>query len=383
MAMRIQRAERRQAGDIGGAFGDLGVLLPYVVGAVTVAGLAPAGILLGFGLFLVASGLFYALPMAVQPMKVVGAMLLTGELDAAAVAATGLVMGVVLLTLAATGAIGRLARLIPSSVGAGLQLGIGLAMALFGFTLMDGALWFGVLVLFVLFGLMRVPRCPAAPLTILLAIACGVAIGDVAMPDWPAGGLALPGFALPEPASFWPALENAVLPQLPLTLTNAVIVTAALAHSLYPERAARATPRNLLLTTGLANLVLAPFGALPMCHGAGGVQAQHRFGARTGSAPILLGILLIAAALFQADAALALFAMVPPAAMGALLIVAGADLALSRRLFDVRPDCWPAIALTAGLAAFVDPALALAVGWALETLRGPVLRRLRARFQRG
>ncbi|MEK9661152.1 MAG: putative sulfate/molybdate transporter [Alphaproteobacteria bacterium] len=280
MAMRIQRAERRQAGDIGGAFGDLGVLLPYVVGAVTVAGLAPAGILLGFGLFLVASGLFYALPMAVQPMKVVGAMLLTGELDAAAVAATGLVMGVVLLTLAATGAIGRLARLIPSSVGAGLQLGIGLAMALFGFTLMDGALWFGVLVLFVLFGLMRVPRCPAAPLTILLAIACGVAIGDVAMPDWPAGGLALPGFALPEPASFWPALENAVLPQLPLTLTNAVIVTAALAHSLYPERAARATPRNLLLTTGLANLVLAPFGALPMCHGAGGVQAQHRISLR-------------------------------------------------------------------------------------------------------
>ena len=77
-----------------------------------------------------------------------------------------------------------------------------------------------------------------------------------------------------------------MLPQLPLTLTNAVIVTALVCRDLFPATAARASERNLALSTGVANLVLAPLGAMPMCHGAGGVQAEHRFGARTGVAPI-------------------------------------------------------------------------------------------------
>jgi MFS superfamily sulfate permease-like transporter len=101
--------------------------------------------------------------------------------------------------------------------------------------------------------------------------------------------LALPGGW----GEVWRAVELAVVPQLPLTLTNAVIVTAALCRDLFPERAGRATVRNLALTSGAMNLLLAPFGAMPMCHGAGGVAAQHRFGARTGLAPVLLGMVLL------------------------------------------------------------------------------------------
>src|SRR3546814_4308965 len=66
-------------GELGGSCGDLGTFLPYVIGAMTVAGLAPLGILFGFGIFFISSGLFYGLPMAVQPMKVVGAVLLRSE----------------------------------------------------------------------------------------------------------------------------------------------------------------------------------------------------------------------------------------------------------------------------------------------------------------
>src|SRR3546814_17655400 len=69
-------------GELGGSCGDLGTFLPYVIGAMTVAGLAPLGILFGFGIFFISSGLFYGLPMAVQPMKVVGAVLLTGRSEA-------------------------------------------------------------------------------------------------------------------------------------------------------------------------------------------------------------------------------------------------------------------------------------------------------------
>src|SRR3546814_2408937 len=73
---------RRLPGELGGACGDLGTFLPYAIGAMTVAGLAPVGVLLGFGVFLVGSGLFYGLPIAVQPMKAVSAILLTGGIGA-------------------------------------------------------------------------------------------------------------------------------------------------------------------------------------------------------------------------------------------------------------------------------------------------------------
>lgn len=363
------RSPRRLLGELGGACGDLGTLLPYAVGAMTVAGLAPLGVLFGFGVFFVASGLFYGLPMAVQPMKMVGAILLTGGMSAGEVAATGMVIGIVLLVLGLTGAIGIVARLIPQSVTAGLQLGLGLTMGLLGFRLMGDALWFGLAMLAVLIVLMRIPRWPAAPITLLVAAVAGQAMGIVAPPEGVVFAWRLPWAVLPSWEETWRATALAVLPQLPLTLTNAVVVTAILSRELFPDRSARATERNLTLSTGIANLTLAPFGAMPMCHGAGGLQAQYRFGARTGLAPILLGALLLILALGFSDAAAGLLGLIPLPALGALLMVAGADLALSKRLFDARPACRPAIALTAGLTLFVNPAAGLAAGWLLETAR--------------
>jgi hypothetical protein len=77
------------------------------------------------------------------------------------------------------------------------------------------------------------------------------------------------------------------------------------------------------------------------------LQGQYGFGARTGLAPILFGLVLFVLALGFADTAAQLFAVVPISAVGALLIMAGTDLALSRRLFDGRPSCWPVIGATA------------------------------------
>src|SRR5437899_7904227 len=94
-----------------GACGDLGTFIPHVIGAMTVAGLAPAGVLFGFAVFLIGTGLFYGLPMPVQPMKAVSAVILTDGLRPGEVAAAGMILGVVLLILGATGAIGRFARL--------------------------------------------------------------------------------------------------------------------------------------------------------------------------------------------------------------------------------------------------------------------------------
>ncbi|MFD1381503.1 molybdate transporter family protein [Fodinicurvata halophila] len=170
-----------------------------------------------------------------------------------------------------------------------------------------------------------------------------------------------------------------MLPQLALTLTNAVIVAAALARQLYPRAAGRATERNLSLSTGLANLLLAPLGALPMCHGAGGLQAQHRFGARSGLAPIVFGSLLLLCALFLSQDAAAILGAIPLAAVGALLVIAGGDLAFSRRLLDARPNCWPAMGTAAALTLLVNPAVGLLAGCAVEGVRASVKRHLHAR----
>jgi len=52
---------------------------------------------------------------------------------------------------------------------------------------------------------------------------------------------------------------------------------------MFPADAARASERRLALSSGVANLALAPFGAIAdVATARGGLQAQYRFGARTG-----------------------------------------------------------------------------------------------------
>jgi MFS superfamily sulfate permease-like transporter len=115
---------------------------------------------------------------------------------------------------------------------------------------------------------------------------------------------------------------------------------------------------------------------MPMCHGAGGLAAQYRFGARTGLAPIIFGAVLLVLAVGFADHAPTLFALIPIGAVGALLIFAGTDLAISRRLFDGRPSCWWVIGTTALVTVTVNPALGLILGWGSEFIRAAIVRRL-------
>ncbi|GGC68301.1 hypothetical protein GCM10011504_52840 [Siccirubricoccus deserti] len=100
-----------------------------------------------------------------------------------------------------------------------------------------------------------------------------------------------------------------------------------------------------------------------MCHGAGGVAAQHRFGARTGLAPVLLGAVLLVLGLGFADAAASLFAAIPTSAVGALL--ASTDLALSG-CSKVGRTAAPAIGIAVAATALMNPVVGLAAGWAVE-----------------
>jgi predicted benzoate:H+ symporter BenE len=155
-------------------------------------------VLLSFGAFYVAAGLFYRLPIPVQPMKAVSAVLIASGLSAGEIAAAGLCLGVILLVLGATGAIGRFARIVPPSVVTGLQLGLGITLALLSLELMAAMPWLGIVTVGLLLLLFRVPRCPAT----LVALGAAILLAhfsDLGAP-WPEFALALPG-----PRSFYRA----------------------------------------------------------------------------------------------------------------------------------------------------------------------------------
>jgi MFS superfamily sulfate permease-like transporter len=160
-----------------------------------------------------------------------------------------------------------------------------------------------------------------------------------------------------------------VLPQLSLTLTNA----ASLSRELFPVTGSIASERNLSISSGLANVLLCPFGAMPMCHGAGGLQARYRFGGRTGLTPIIFGVVLLILAIGFASHAAALLAIIPIATVGALLVMAGTDLAISRRLFDGKPSCLWVIGATALATLTVNPAVGLVSGWIAELIRAAIV----------
>lgn len=355
--------------DASGALGDLGTLLPLSLGAIGVAGLAPVPVLLGFAVFYVATGLYYRLPIPVQPMKAVTAVLLTTQVSTESLMASGILIGAILLFLGVIGWIDWLSRLLPRSVLSGIQLGLGVLLANMSLGLMGTSWAVGLATFTVLIMLLRLmPNWPAALIGLCVSAILGALLGT-------APGLTLhiahsATFSLPE----WPGLTDwqqgfstLVLPQLALTLTNAVLLTALMAEDYFGEQSLRVSPARLSMSTGLANLLMVPLGALPMCHGAGGLAAHYRFGARTGMAPILLGIGIFLIAVVPGG--LALMAAIPKAGLGALLLVAAVELAWTKRLTKAKPSCWPVIAITALFTVWADPFFGLLAGVAAEMFR--------------
>jgi predicted benzoate:H+ symporter BenE len=355
--------------ELNGALGDLGTLLPLMLGTIAVVGLAPIPVLIGFALFYIGTAIYYRLPIPVQPMKAVAAVLLTTAISPAGLATSGFLIGAALFVMGLTGWITWLARMVPQSVLAGLQLGLGIALAIVSVDLMSSEPIVGGTTLLLLVGLLFVRQVPSALIALVFCIvlAYGLGLSSSGTLKTAAPLVSLP--ALPSLPEFQRALSMFVLPQLSLTLTNAVVLTALIAGDYFGERAAHVIPSRLAISSGLANLLLCPFGALPMCHGAGGLAAHYRFGARSGTAPLALGLVLLAFALLPGSVGLTALQAVPQAGLGALLLVASSELALTPRLFDSKPSCWPVILVTAAVTVWTDPFWGLLAGSGSELMR--------------
>ena len=349
-------------GEVSGSLGDLGTFLPHIVGAITVVKMDPTGILTTFGLFYAFTGAFYGVPMAVQPMKAASAAVLIEPMDPAAIAGAGLVIGAVFLILGVTGVVSRLARALPGSIAAGLQLGLGLSLAALGIRLIETQIWLGVAVSVLMLGLMRYQRSPVALVAVLVGIAVGQVLGIAPPFPTPDFGLHLPHLVLPTWAQIIHGTEFAVLPQIPLTLTNAIIVTAAVSRQLFPKERHPVNERNLAITTGLGNLLSAPFGGYLMCHGAGGIAGHFRFGGRTATAPVLIGLIFVFLGMGFGESGYAMLKTIPDAVLGGLLLFSGIELALSAKLHEHQGGDLFLVLLMAAIGVALNPAAAFAVG---------------------
>jgi MFS superfamily sulfate permease-like transporter len=317
-----------------GAFGDLGTLVPFVVAYIGVAKVDPLGVLFAFGVALIVCGAVYRTPFPVQPMKAIGAVAATQTLQAgitpAAIYGAGLVTGIVWLLLGLSGAATRIAQLVSRPVLAGIILGLGMGFMLEGLRMMATD-W--LLSAFCLAGTVLLLANRAVP-AMLLLIGFGALCGYLQNPELLASLSATavefrtPGFALGQ-VTWGDLLAGSVflaLPQIPLTLGNAVVAIREENNRLFPDRPV--TEKGIAISTGLLNIFGSSVGGVPMCHGAGGMAGHVAFGARTGGAPILLGAILLLLGLFFSEGVEILFRFLPASVLGVVLVLTGAQLAL-------------------------------------------------------
>ncbi|WP_095497815.1 putative sulfate/molybdate transporter [Paraferrimonas haliotis] len=352
--------------DASGAFADLGTFLPLVLGLIALNHFSAVGIFVGFGLFALASALLYRRPIPVQPMKVIAALVIVQQLSPAMLQASGLLMGATLLILAYSGAIDWLSKQLSPAISIGIQLAIGLQLVGIGGQMMSEQWLLGVLAFSAIF-VARFFKFNYLAMPVVL-------IGATIWHYW--GGYPISiELQQPQPWSWqWPSMQDfssaavlLVVPQLALTLTNAVIATSALAKDKFSQDDPnRFAAPKLAKSSGFANLLLAPLGAAPMCHGAGGLAVQHHFGARSWRAPALFGVACLLVALTWEHGAATVLSHIPLPVLGALLAIGGLQLAWSQRYLDGKPYCKLVIMVTAATSLLINAFAGLLIGVVLE-----------------
>jgi len=349
--------------ELAGSFGDFGTLFPLAIGYIAVCGLDPAGFLVMMGLANIATGLIYRLPMPIEPMKVLAVVAIAQRWTPSMIYASGFAMGVIWLLFGLTGVMSWIARVTPRPVIRGIQISLGVLLAVEAVKLIAPAWLLGLAAVAVVLLLRSNRYAPASVVLILLGVVLMALRGDLQ---------AVQGFAFRLPPltifsleELWRSLLLAGFAQIPLTATNAVIATSALISTYWPER--RVSENRLALNMGLMNLVLPFFGGMPLCHGAGGLAGQYYFGARTGGTNILEGVIEISLGLFLAASIASLFTAFPSAIIGAMMLLVGVEMVKFAQDTRFNLDLIP-MAATVGVSVSINMAFGFAAGMATHYL---------------
>ncbi|KAI8852377.1 hypothetical protein BC829DRAFT_440795 [Chytridium lagenaria] len=284
--------------EISGALGDIGTLLPIIVGLSKTGQISLTSTLIFGGFFNIVSGFIYQIPICVQPMKAISAVALASSMPLPQVVAAGFWVSAIVLLLSLTRTLSFANRILPLPLIRGIQLGT---------------------------------KNPAALVLFLYGV--GVALLRMTVFDkrgavFKAGPTFIEPFA-PSWFDFKEAFFKASLGQLPLTLLNSVIAVSKLADDLFPERGRPvASVTSVGVCVGLMNITSAWFGSIPYCHGViWRSSRQYRFGARTHVSVVLLGLAKILIAVIFGSSLIQVFELFPSTVLGVMLVLAGVEIA--------------------------------------------------------
>ncbi|CAJ2654940.1 unnamed protein product [Trifolium pratense] len=393
---------RSKWAELNGAMGDLGTYIPIVL-ALTLARDLNLGTTLIFnGVYNIITGIIYGVPMPVQPMKSIAAEALSDkEFGVPEIMAAGILTGGVLFILGITGLMKLVYKWIPLPVVRGIQLAQGLSFALTAVKYVrkvqdlpkSKALgerpWFGLdgLVLaifcacFILIvngageknrGCHNTPEnrdnldrernkdevgrnnrinklrkfvfsLPSAFLVFVLGIV-QVFIRKRVVQGIKFGPSSIEVVKFTK-QSWKKGFVKGAIPQLPLSILNSVIAVCKLSTDLFPEREFSVT--SISVTVGLMNLVGCWFGAVPTCHGAGGLAGQYKFGGRSGGCVALLGVTKLVLGIVLGTSLAEFLKQFPVGILGVLLLFAGIELALCARDMNSKEDFFVALICTA------------------------------------
>ncbi len=306
-----------------GAFGDLGTDLPLLVGVTLACGLDAHRVFILFGVLQILSAYAYRLPVPVQPLKLVAALVITTSPPASVLWGAGLSIALVMLTLSLVGGLGALARLVPPSVVRGLQFGLGIQLAILALGTYVTSWGFSGYLLAALCFLTALilkqgQRLPTGLAIVGLGLLWSLAFGP------PESAVMTSG--LPPTGLTWPTLANLMagffllaLPQLPLSLGNSVLATRQILEDCFPKTAP--SPKKIGLTYSIFNGISAMLGGIPVCHGSGGVAGHVALGARTGGSVLIYGAFMVTLGLILGHRVEVIEQLFPLPMLGVLLFL--------------------------------------------------------------
>lgn len=339
--------------ELSGSLGDLGTLLPLLIALTLTKSISLSTTLIFSGLANIGTGIVFGIPLPVQPMKAIAAIAISQSYTKEENMGAGLFIGGVVCLLSLTGLMRWFGRVVPVAVVRGIQTGAGLSLIISAGTSFlkplwwtqpswsDNWMWACGAFAFLLFASL-VPRVPYALIVfvfglILAGIQLALSEKQSASSEF---NVWHPHVIVPSPEAFRKGAIEAGLPQLPLTTLNSILAVTSLSATLFPTFPAAPSLTSLGLSVGLANLIGCWFGAMPVCHGSGGLAGQYRFGARSGASVIILGLVKVILGILAGETIIPLLQRFPKALLGIMVAAAGVELAKVGQSLDETQDLW-------------------------------------------
>lgn len=334
----LQTFRQQPLAGISGSLGDLGTFLPILVAETVDHQISLSTTLIFTGIYNILTGCLFGIPLPVQPMKAIAAVALYKHLSAGEVEAAGLFVSACILFFSITGLLRWFTDAIPVPVVKGIQVGAGLSLIISAggkilgklswihSSWADNLIWV-VVAFLALMVINAYPRTPYALIVFVLGLlfAMILAFGHNSS-STPTFEFWQPYTQLPTVQEWKVGIIDAGIGQLPLTTLNSIVAVVHLAADLLPNVPTPSTTAIGFSVAGM-NLFGCWFGAMPVCHGSGGLAAQYKFGARSGASIIFLGACKLVIGLVFGQSLTAVLKKFPTALLGMLVIAAGLELA--------------------------------------------------------